>query len=254
MLRLKAPFNLWCVGEHDEISRLAKLDPGFNKNTTAAIRDRIVKSLFEELSSEEKKEWAICTAELYNEEKINYAHHMKEGPSTWPEDRQMYVQWSNLRSTISLNPTKASGNTDKSNALPKSSEEYTTPMTTIVGSTPVIQPTIQPDMTLLATIPTCLTLGGIGTGDDGNGGDGENETEVDEPGTASPILGFPSMFDLPPSPVLCFDELPVSQFTSPEISGDNPVPAPAPATSISASTASQGAITLLLDSNASSLS
>jgi len=148
-------------------------------------------------------------------------------------------------STISLNPTKASGNADKSNALPKSSEEDTTPTTTIVGSTPVIQPTIQPDMTLLATIPTCSTSGGIATGDDGNGGDGENETEVDEPGTASPILGFPSMFDLPPSPVLCFDELPVSWFTSPENSGDNPVPAPAPApaTSISASTASQGAIT-----------
>jgi len=70
---------------------LAKLDPGFNKNTAAAIRDRIAKSLFEELSSEEKEEWAICTAELYNEEKINYARHMKEGPSTRPEDRQMYV-------------------------------------------------------------------------------------------------------------------------------------------------------------------
>jgi len=96
MPRLKAPFNLWRVGERDEISRLAKLDPGFNKNTAAAIRDRIAKSLFEELSSEEKEEWAICAAELYNEEKINYARHMKEGPSTRPEDRQTYVQWSSL--------------------------------------------------------------------------------------------------------------------------------------------------------------
>ena len=64
-----------------------------------------------------------------------------------------------------------------------------------------------------------------------------DETGVDEPGTMSPILGFPSLFDLPASPVLCFSELPVSWFTSPENSREDPRPAPAPPTAVSAPTA-----------------
>jgi len=55
--RLKAPSNLWHVGERDEISKLAKLVPGFNKSTAATIRDRIAKELYGALPSEEKQEW-----------------------------------------------------------------------------------------------------------------------------------------------------------------------------------------------------
>ena len=94
--RLKAPFNLWRVGEREEISRLAKLEPGFNKKNAATTRDRIAKTLFEELSSEEKEEWSTRAADLFDEEKTNYDRHMKEGPSTRPEDRQTYVLWSDL--------------------------------------------------------------------------------------------------------------------------------------------------------------
>jgi len=97
--RLKAPFNLWRVGERDEISRLAKLEPGFNKKNAAATRDRIAKNLFDLESPEEKEEWSTRAAELYDEEKIKYDRHMKEPPSTRPEDRQMYVLLPTLSSS-----------------------------------------------------------------------------------------------------------------------------------------------------------
>ena len=91
LLRLKAPFNLWRVSERNEISRLAKLEPGYDKKNAATIWDRIAKGLFDLLSSEEKSEWSTRAGELYHKEKCNYDRHMKDPPSTQPEDRQMYV-------------------------------------------------------------------------------------------------------------------------------------------------------------------
>jgi len=89
--RLKAPFNLWRVGERDEISRLAKLVPGFDKSTAATIRDRIAKELYRALPLDEKEEWCQRAAENYDTDKCSYDKHMKDPPSTQPEDRQMYV-------------------------------------------------------------------------------------------------------------------------------------------------------------------
>ena len=89
---------------------------------------------------------------------------------------------------------------------------------------------MMPTEALLVVIPSGSTVGAVGTGDDNDreSGEGKDDAGIGEPGTESPILGFPSLFDLPPSPVLDFDELPVSRFASPKRSPDDPPPAAAP--------------------------
>ena len=89
-----------------------------------------------------------------------------------------------------------------------------------------------------------MIIGGAGTGDDSSG-DGEEgiETGVDEPGPESPILGFPSQFDLPPSLVLDSHELPVSRFASPERSMNDLLPPLPPSVNASAPVIPRNTIT-----------
>lgn len=88
---MKTPYNLWGPQHRffvDPIFEERIKEQNVPSKNQAALRSSVYKELFDELPSDERREWAKKAEDEHQAALQDFERRLKAGPSTAPEDRQ----------------------------------------------------------------------------------------------------------------------------------------------------------------------